>query len=112
MPRVSWLTLRLACWCGWICYCRKLRCATLLGAGSEKLPTETSPSSADDPTTTTTGPQSPEEAFAQAQQLLNAVSSKPQVQRVQINGATGTRGVGGGESIYVDEEPALRDLSP
>ena len=50
-----------------------------LGTGTEKLPIETSPSSADDPTTTTTGPQSPEEAFAQAQQLLNAVSSKPQV---------------------------------
>ena len=53
-----------------------------LGTGTEKLPIETSPSSADDPTTTTTGPQSPEEAFAQAQQLLNAVSSKPQVLRV------------------------------
>ena len=50
-----------------------------LSTGTEKLPIETSPSSADDPTTTTTGPQSPEEAFAQAQQLLNAVSSKHQV---------------------------------
>ena len=54
-------------------------CICFVGTGTEKLPTETSPSSADDPTTTTTGPQSPEEAFAQAQQLLNAVSSKPQV---------------------------------